>query len=243
MAFTHGKNSALYANGYDLSAYMRNATSEIEVSTADSTVWGATATDHLVGILSGQISGDGLLDASVSAVHPVLTAAFATADSEVLHLPAGDALGNPGMALSGTDTKYSVNSPLSDVVSVSFEVTANSAACLPVSVIQPLAAITTTGNKTGIDGGAATTTGWTAWLHCTAFTGTDCTIKLIDSATSVSSGMSDVSGGGFTQILAARASEKIVGATGATLRRYPAINVAGTFTSITVNVVIARMRG
>lgn len=243
MAFAHGKNAVLLANGYNLTGYLRNATAEINVATPDTTVWGLNATDHLVGTFSGSITSEGLFDGSSGAIHTRLSTAFASADSDITLLPAGSALGNAGFALSGTQVKYSVTEPVEDVVTVSFEAQSNGGAILPVSELQALTAVTSTGNKTGIDGGAASATGWTAWLQVTAFSGTDCTIKLIDSATGVSSGMGDVSGGSFTQFTGIT-SEKIASSTTtAALKQYVGVNFAGTFSSVTCSVVVARNRG
>jgi hypothetical protein len=60
----------------------------------------------------------------------------------------------------------------------------------------------------GTNGGAGFTNGAQAFLHVSAYTGTDCTIKLQHSSDLAS--WSDISGGGFTALSAAPFSQRIV---------------------------------
>jgi hypothetical protein len=86
---------------------------------------------------------------------------------------------------------------------------------------------------TAVDGGASSVTGWSAYLEVTAFTGTDVTVKLQDSADNVT--FADVTAGGFTAITTAPTSQRIEGAAGATLRRYARLTTttSGGVTSVT----------
>lgn len=94
-------------------------------------------------------------------------------------------------------------------------------------------------NGDALDGGAASTTGWAAYLQLTAFTGTDVTVKLQDSANNIA--WADVTAGAFTQA-AGVTSERIVGASGATLRRYvrAVTTTVGGVTSATFAVAVTR---
>lgn len=93
-------------------------------------------------------------------------------------------------------------------------------------------------NGSAVDGGAATTTGWAATLHVTAFTGTSVTISLQDSADITS--WAALTGGSFSAVTAAPTSQRIAGAAGATVRRYVRVVTTGTFTSVTFVVAFSR---
>lgn len=87
-------------------------------------------------------------------------------------------------------------------------------------------------NGTSIDTTASASFGGQAYLHVTAFSGTDVTIKIQDSANN--SAFADVAGFGFTSVTAAT-SERIALGSSATLRQYIRVVTAttGGFTSVT----------
>lgn len=93
---------------------------------------------------------------------------------------------------------------------------------------------TTATTGTGVDLLLPQSFGWQAFLHVAAFTGTDVTVKLQDSADN--STFTDVASGAFTQITAItpQAQRIAVGGT-ATLRRYVRATTVttGGFTSVT----------
>lgn len=91
---------------------------------------------------------------------------------------------------------------------------------------------------------SSTAFGWSAYLQCTAFSGTDCTIKLQDSADN--STFADITGAAFTQLSAgnpAPFAERIQSASPtATVRRYVRVvtTTSGGFSSVTFAVVFIR---
>jgi hypothetical protein len=93
---------------------------------------------------------------------------------------------------------------------------------------------------TGIDTTASASFGGQAYLHVTAFTGTDVTIKIQDSADNVT--FADVAGFAFTQVTAAPASERIALGSTATLRRYLRATTVttGGVTSVTFSVNVIK---
>lgn len=95
-------------------------------------------------------------------------------------------------------------------------------------------------NGSSLDGAAATTTGWAAYLQVSAFSGTDVTITIQDSADN--SSWANVTGGAFTQVTSGPTTERIEGAAGATLRRYVRVitTTSGGVTSVTFAVAITR---
>ena len=92
-------------------------------------------------------------------------------------------------------------------------------------------------NGTSIDGTAATSFGWQAYLQVFSFTGTSCTVTLQDSADN--STFAAVTGGAFTAATG-RTSERLQSASGATLRRYVRAATSGTFSSCAFAVGIVR---
>ena len=94
-------------------------------------------------------------------------------------------------------------------------------------------------NGTGIDTTASASFGGQAYLQVFAFTGTDVTVKIQDSADNVS--FADVAGFSFTQVTAGPTSERIALSNTATLRRYlraVTVTTGGvTSVSFSVNVI------
>ncbi|MFD9618501.1 hypothetical protein ACFWB2_14695 [Streptomyces virginiae] len=77
---------------------------------------------------------------------------------------------------------------------------------------------TTATNGGSLDTTQALSFGGQAYLQVTTFTGTDVTVKIQDSADN--SSWADVTGLGFTQVTAARTSQRLALANTATIRRY-----------------------
>lgn len=93
-------------------------------------------------------------------------------------------------------------------------------------------------NGTGVDGTAASTTGWSAYLQVVSLTGTNVVITLEDSADNAA--FATFTGSAFTSATAAATTERIEGAAGATVRRYVRAVSSGTFTSATFLVALTR---
>jgi hypothetical protein len=93
-------------------------------------------------------------------------------------------------------------------------------------------------NGASLDTAAAVSFGAQLYLQVFAFVGTDCTIKLQDSADNVT--FADVAGGAFTAVTAAPGSQRLQLGAAATVRRYLRIatTTAGGFTSVTFAVVV-----
>ncbi|TMC47634.1 MAG: hypothetical protein E6J20_19395 [Chloroflexi bacterium] len=90
------------------------------------------------------------------------------------------------------------------------------------------------------DTGAAASFGAQAYLQVVAFTGTDVTVKVQDSADNVS--FADVSGLAFAQTTAAHTAQRIAIANTATVRRYVAatLTTAGGFSALSFAAVIVK---
>ncbi|NUS54143.1 MAG: hypothetical protein HOV66_04675, partial [Streptomycetaceae bacterium] len=95
-------------------------------------------------------------------------------------------------------------------------------------------------NGTGVDGTAQTAFGAQAYLQVTAFTGTDVTVKIQDSADNAS--FADVAGFAFSATTAAHTTQRIATSNAATIRRYlrAVTTTSGGFTSVTFSVMVCR---
>ena len=87
-------------------------------------------------------------------------------------------------------------------------------------------------NGASLDLAASTSFGAQFYLHVTAFTGTDVTIKIQDSADD--SSFTDLTAGAFTSVTSGPQSQRIQTARNATVRRYLRVATAttGGFTSV-----------
>lgn len=101
---------------------------------------------------------------------------------------------------------------------------------------------TTATNGTALDGVAASTFGFSAYLHVLSVAGTSVTVKLQESSDNgVGDAFVDVVGGGFTAVTPAGAPTwQRIAATPATLERYVRVVTTGTFTSAAFVVAFTR---
>lgn len=233
MAFVHGKGAAVLVGQYDLSAFLNNFESAATADTAEVTAFGASAKAYVAGQRDATLSFSGFFDGAASAVDPVLSAALANARIFTLAPAGAAAIGNRAMLAEAFETGYTVTAPVADAVNISAEAQVSGGVASGV-VLANLAARTATGNTTANDNAASTAGGAVAHLHCTAFTGTDITIKVQHSADN-STWVDLIT---FAQLTAAGSERASV--TG-TVNRYLRVNISGTFTSATFAVAIARL--
>jgi hypothetical protein len=236
MAFVHGKNTGVLVGAYDLSAFFNSAQVGKTVDAAEVTTFGKDDKVYLAGQEDGSLSLGGFFDGDAGAVDAVLAAAFA-ADTPVSVVWSGLAtLGNVGGVANVVQTDYTVTSPVGDAVQVSASGQADGGVRAGGRLLAPLVARTSVAALTGVDDTAASTFGGVAHLHVTAFTGTNCTIK-VQHSTDNSVWADLITFGSVTD----EGSERAVAS--GTVNRYLRVNVtAGTFTSVTFAVVFARNR-
>lgn len=174
MAFNAGTTAKVYANGYDLSGYLKGADSSASREMYDSTTLGDSDREYVAGLRDASFSADGLFEADSTApkVDDILHAAMGNATAVILtHLPYGDGLGNRGIGMDGDESSYEVSSPVDDLVSVALEVQ-SSVGREAIRVLHPIGAETATGNGTGLDNSASSANGGSAYLQVTAASGT-----------------------------------------------------------------------
>jgi hypothetical protein len=172
MAFGHGKSTEVFANGYDLTAYLSSIETSKTCDTAETTCFGSTAKSYVAGVNDATLSGEGLFDGDSNAVDQVLEAALGLEYTEWCWFPAGDTYGNYGYGMTTINTTYAINATIDDAVKVSVEGQSNVGAERLLS-LRALAQ-TSGSNWTGTanNNGAASTAGGSAYLQVTQCTGT-----------------------------------------------------------------------
>lgn len=239
MAFAHGRNSAVWWNSANLSGYLDNTDLSIDVDTGETTTYGQTWKTYLAGLVDATVGFTGKYDATAG---DSLEGQLGTDSGVLTYCPGGaSTIGDRARLVSVTGSTYSESSPVGDIVTFAWDVQSQNVVGLGW-VQHPLAEDTNTTTGSSYDGGAATTTGWTAHLHVSAVDAGSWTISLEDSADN--SSWASVTGGSFTAATGAT-SQRLASAAGATLRRYTryvATRSAGSAgDGITFGLAIARM--
>lgn len=220
MAKSSGLGDGLLIAGYDASGDIQQLGS-ISGGPALLNMTGInkSAYERQGGLRSGQIEFTAFHNhvAVTGATHDKL-AALPTTDVILSYLR-GTTLGDPSASLVAKQVNY--DGTRGDDGMLTFAVSAQSNGYGIEWGRQLTAGVRTdTGatNGTSIDTAASASFGGQAYLHVTAFTGTDATIKIQDSADN--SSFTDVASFAFTQVTAAPTSERIALSNTATIRRY-----------------------
>lgn len=241
MSAVHGKDTDLYWGGYDFTTWSNQATINRTADSAETSTFGLASKTYIVGLKDGTLSLAGIWSGTQNEVDDRLNSTFATAGQVITVYPAGDVQGNPAYLMSGFSTSYEIDAGIGDAVAWSADVQPSGGIDRGLAV-HALAAETGTGNDaTSADYGAGSTSsvGFAADLHMTGGTAiTSVTIKLVDSADN--SSFADVTGGGFTAITSTTPTSQQITHASTSVRRYVRTNRAGTFTSVTYAVSIAK---
>jgi hypothetical protein len=212
-SFTHGSTAEVLFGGYDLTAFLKTASIDGSADTADTTAFADTAKTYVAGMKDATFSAEGMHDSSANASGTILDTARGVAGTEISYYPNGDTAGNFGSGLEAQVTTFAVNSPVDDVVSVSVEAQSSVGAERVVS-LRALSQATTSGTASSLDSGAATTDGYSAYLHVVGAVSGTVSVKIQDSAND--STWADFAT--FTDITAGTSSQRIEGT--ADPRRY-----------------------
>lgn len=233
MPFIHGKGAAVLVDEFDLSAFLNTVDAAATADTAEVTTFGNSSKTYIAGTKDATISLGGFFDGAVGAVDEVLQSALG--GSAIISVcPAGVAtIGNRCSLADCLTTSYSVAATVGDAVSVSAEAQVTGG-LLPGVVLASLVARTATGQTAAVDNAASTAGGAKAFLHITAFTGTNVTVKVQESPDN--STWADM-----ITYTAATAIGSQSGTAAGTIDRYLRVDISGTFTSVTFAVTIARL--
>lgn len=237
MSKQSGLGDAFWVGGNDISGDIQTVKVANPIATIDGTDITQSANARLFG------KRDGTMDLSVYmdplGAHPVLSA-LPTADT-LMTYARGTVLGNPAACLNAKQVNYDPTRAADGSLLIAVQGTANGYGLeWGVQLTAGLRTDTAATNGTSVDQAAATSFGAQAYLQVTAFTGTDCTVHIQDSADN--SSFSDVSGLVFTATTAAATFQRLATSNTATLRRYvrAITSTSGGFTSITFGVVLNR---
>ncbi len=234
MAFVHGKATVVLGDDVALTGYLTQHTASKTVQIVDVTTYGSDDRVFLAGVEEGALSINGLFDAAASASDVELHSALGASTGKILTVGYGGlTIGNRTAMLQARETSYNINGSVQDAVRLAATFQADGGIDRGVA-LHDLTAETGTGNYSSVDNTASTANGSLAHLHVSAFTGTDCTIKVQHSTDDAiwSDLITFTTVSGVTQERSTSAG---------TVNRYVrAAITAGTFTSVTFAVSFAR---
>lgn len=239
MAKQSGLGDAYWVGGYDLSGDT-NSLGKISGGPAliDVTSINESAYERLGGIRNGGI--DWVSYFNPTNAHVALSP-LPTADV-ICTYARGTTLGNPAACMVAKQINYDPTRAANGSLTFAVATESNGFGLeWGVQLTAGLRTDTAATNGTGVDQTTVSTSfGFQAYLQVTALTGTDVTVKIQDSADNVT--FADLAGGGFTQVTAAPATQRIAVGGTATVRRYvrAVTTTVGGFTSATFSVVLVR---
>ena len=246
MAPRYGAGTSVWLDLIDASQFFNEAGVDLSVETAETTtfqpgvspVWKA----FIEGVASSKVTVKGFYDQVNDAA---MMAKIRNGGSVLTYVPGGGAvIGDMARLVLVHETAIAESSPIGGAVLMSAGFQGDGT--VGFGWVLRTALTTDAGTTTGAarDDLAATTAGWIAHLHVLAVTGapTSWTVKLQDSADN--SAWADVAGGAFTATNVP-AAQRLVSASGATLRRYVryvSTVVGGTAPTITLGLAYSRNR-
>lgn len=247
MAKQSGLGDNLYIDGRNISGDTNQiGTIGSPLAVLDFTAIDKSAMERIGGKRDGTIEWTSFFNpgpdvGSGNAAHPTLSA-LPTAD-RIISYWRGTVVGQPAASMVAKQINY--DGSRDDSGAFTFKVSAQGDGFgleWGTQLTPGIRTDTAATNGPSVDDGAATNFGLQAYLHVFAFTGTDVTIKLQDSADNVS--FADIAGAAFTQVTAAPSgvAQRIAISNAATVRRYVrAISVTtGGFTSCKFAVAYTR---
>jgi hypothetical protein len=241
MAKQTGLATALWVDGIDLSGDA-NAINEIGGGPAllNFTTIDLSARARQGGRRDGRMNVAVFFNPATGAAHPTLSALPRT--DRIMTYLTGTAVGSPAACLNAKQINY--DGQRGDDGSLPFTVAAQSNAYgLEWATLATAGQRTDTAatNGSGIDNTASSAFGLQAYLHVFSFTGTSVTVKLQHSSDdAVGDPYADITGGAFTAVTAAPATQRIATASGLTIKRWIRVVTTGVFNPAVFGVAINR---
>lgn len=168
--FRHGKNTVVLSNQHDLSPYLSSASDSNSVDTIETTTFGAAQRTYVVGHKDGSVSFEGMWDGTADAIDQIFSEALGSDMGAIITIASeGSATGRRARLLQAKETSYEVSSPLTDVVAISAEATADEGLFYG-NLLAFNDAASASFINTSVDNGFATSNGCVAHLHATANT-------------------------------------------------------------------------
>lgn len=232
MAFIRGTDTVVLVGSNALTGYLTQASVSKGAQAVNVSTFGNDQEAFIAGLEEGSLSLNGLFDAtpSDSKLEAMLDDATGTA---VTLGVGGTTIGNRCALVNAREVSYQVSAPVNDAVRLTASFTGDGPVRWGKS-FHALGAETTSGNYASVDNTSSTANGGVGQLHVTAFTGTNCVVKIQDSTDDAvwNDLITFTTATGVT-------SERLTVA--GTVDRYVRAQIAsGTFTSITFAVSFAR---
>lgn len=224
MAPVHGSQADIYAPGFDFGSFLKSVKASGTQDVADSTSFASGGVkEYTAGLKDGTLSASGMwmwTALSTTDIDVVMESLKQVTDKPWAYFPRGDAFGYPCKMLTGTVTKWDIESPIDDVTKAELEVQSTvSGGGIENMLVHRALSTANTGTDvagTAIDNGAATTTGGVGYVINTAYTSGANAVKIQHSTDN--SVWADLIT--FTSIGAANVAERIELAAGTTVNRY-----------------------
>jgi hypothetical protein len=240
VAKTTGLGDNFYVGGYDLSGdtaslgKISGGPAALNVTSINDAAY-----ERLGGLRDGGIDWVSYFNGAAAHAHAALSP-LPTADVICTYFR-GTAIGNPAASIVAKQVNYDPTRDNAGNLTEAVSAQANAYGLeWGTQLTAGLRTDTSATNGTSFDFSAASPSfGAQAYLQVTAFSGTDVTIKLQDSANN--SSFSDVTGGGFTQVTTAPGAQRIATAANLQIREYVRVATvtSGGFSSVTFAVMIA----
>jgi hypothetical protein len=237
--FRHGKSIKVFVDEFDFSSYFNDVSASTMVETAETSTFGSDAKEYIPGLKDGTVSLSGMFEGTEDVgTDDYFSAVLGTATKQkVIVAPEGHGLGGRAVMLESDATSYEVSGAIADVVQASAEFQSSEGVEHGV-ILSSGAAVSSTGNGTGVDNGAATTNGGVGYLSVPVNTRNgNVTVKIAASADN--STFADLIT--FTVVSSATKTSERVEVTG-TVARYLRVSytVAGSTGSATPIVAFSR---
>jgi hypothetical protein len=219
MAFAHGRNGRVYINGFDISAFLKQAGGGVQVTMLDTTAFG-TIDDmtFIPGLKKGALKMNGMLDeTAVTGIGTLLEAAFGAANSIFTLVPAsGDVIGSPCYGFSANLGTYNLDTSLGGLGKLDADATSNYGGFERLIIHHALTTEVATATGAAQDNGASSANGGVGFLQVPDITGITALDVVIQDSADGSTGWATILT--FTSVTADRAKQRV--AITGTVRRF-----------------------
>jgi hypothetical protein len=182
MSAKRGLSASVLFNAYDLSQYLKTAAPSLDIELLEATPFQAANGDkvYITGFRDGKLSLEGFFQSdsvNQSAIDDIFNSVIGSTTKQIVTVSPEGALvlGNRCFLIDADTVNYAVSSPATGLIMSNAQIQSSSGLGHGI-VLQPTAALTATGNGTGVDNAAATTRGGAGHIHVTAVVGTSPTL-------------------------------------------------------------------
>lgn len=183
MAFVFGTSARAWLDGKDASCVITNIKLEQELDEAEVTTLCSTLKDYIPGLAEVTLEIEGLFDTNTASpantLEAWMSARLGSTFPVVFAPEGGGQLGDPAYLMNGFLQDYIVENTVDEAATMELTLRGTSGLSRGV-ILAPIAARTTTGNGSSIDGTTASTKGGVAVLSVASVSGTtpSATVKI-----------------------------------------------------------------